>query len=225
MGQTVTDPGHIGLSLTVKLDSMAAVDEAAKRLRFFAAENLLTGEEKDHALSVLAVQLGLNFRDILRSRTLHLMNPEELCEVSRQHVDIELHTHRHKLPIDRRLFREEIARNSELIRAATGIRPEHFCYPNGGYRPEITGWLRDAGIKSATTCDPGLVSKGTDPMLLPRVTDSNNVSQTRFESWLAGFGVFGPVVQTPYEPSICVQATSVAECSVPAQRADASSVL
>lgn len=216
MGQTITDPGHIGLTITVKLDSMEAVDDACKRLRFFAAENLLSGKEKDHALSILAGQLGLSFGDILRSRTLHLMNPEELAEVSRHNIDIELHTHRHKLPTDRQLFLEEIARNGELIRAATGIRPQHFCYPNGRYRPETTGWLREAGVKSATTCDPGLVLKGADPMLLPRVTDSNNVSQARFESWLAGFAVFGSVVPATYEPSLCVEANTVSEHSVPA---------
>ncbi len=225
MGQTVTDPGHVGLPVTVKLDSMAAVDETAKRLRFFATESLLSGEDKDHALSVLASQLGLNFKEILRSRTLHLMNPEELAEVSRHDINIELHTHRHKLPTDRKLFLEEIARNGELIRAATGIRPEHFCYPNGGYRPEITAWLRDAGVKSATTCDPGLVSKGTDAMLLPRVTDSNNVSQARFESWLAGFGVFGSAMPTSYDLSLCGEPSAVADCRLPADRADVSSVL
>jgi len=222
MGQTVTDPGHIGLPMTVKIDSMAAVDEAAKRLRFFATENLLSAEEKDRALAVLANQLGFNFGEILRSRTLHLMNPRELAEVSRHNIAIELHTHRHKLPSERALFLEEIARNRELIRAATGINPQHFCYPNGGYRPEITGWLRESGVKSATTCDPGLVSKGADPMLLPRVTDSNNVSQARFESWLAGVGVFGPNAHRPYGPSIRSDSNAVSDCSLPAGRADVS---
>src|SRR5689334_24400042 len=111
MGKTVTDPGRIGLRITDTLDSMAAVDETAKRLRFYATESLLTGEEKDHALAVLAEQLGLNIQDILRSRTLHLMNPAEVADVSRHGINIELHTHRHKLPADRRLFLEEIARN------------------------------------------------------------------------------------------------------------------
>jgi peptidoglycan/xylan/chitin deacetylase (PgdA/CDA1 family) len=225
MGRTITDPGHIGLPLTLRLDSMTAVDEAAKQLRYFASESLLSGEEKDHALAVLAEQLGVNFGDILRSRTLHLMNPEEVAEVSRHNVDIELHTHRHKLPMDRTLLLEEIARNRELIRAATGTSPAHFCYPNGAYRPEIPGWLREAGVKSATTCDPGLVSKGVDLMLLPRVTDSNNVSQARFESWLAGVGVFGPASLRAYQPNGCPESSAESECGLQAERADVSSVL
>jgi peptidoglycan/xylan/chitin deacetylase (PgdA/CDA1 family) len=223
MGRTVTDPGHIGLPITVTLDSMAAVDETAKRLRFFVTESLLSAEEKDHALAVLADQLGLNIKDILRSRTLHLMNPAELAEVSRHNIDIELHTHRHKLPGDRKLFLEEVAQNRELIQAATGIAPEHFCYPNGGHRPELTAWLREAGVKSATTCDPGLVSKGTDPMLLPRLTDSNNVSQARFESWLAGMGVFSSNVQRVYPQSIRPKAkASAAASDLEAERLDVS---
>jgi len=222
MGQTVTDPGRIGLPMTVKIDSMSAVDDTAKRLRIFATENQMSSEEKDRALAVLAEQIGFNFGEILSSRTLHLMNPRELAEVSRHNIAVELHTHRHKLPSDRASFLEEVARNRELIRAATGFNPEHFCYPNGGYRPEITGWLREGGVKSATTCDPGLVSKGADAMLLPRVTDSNNVSQARFESWLAGVGVFGPNVHRSYGPSIRSDSNAVSDCSLPAGRADVS---
>jgi peptidoglycan/xylan/chitin deacetylase (PgdA/CDA1 family) len=225
MGKTVTDPGRMGVPITVKLDSMAAVDETAKRLRFFAAETLLSGEEKDRALSVLAAQLGLDFGEILRSRTLHLMNPGELAEVSRGDISVQLHTHRHKLPTDRVSFLDEIARNRELIRAATGVSPEHFCYPNGAHRPEIAGWLHEAGVKSATTCDPGLVSKGADQLLLPRVTDSNNVSQARFESWLAGVGVFGPAAQRNLQPNRSLASNSLSEGSLRDERVDVSSVL
>jgi peptidoglycan/xylan/chitin deacetylase (PgdA/CDA1 family) len=225
MGRTVSDPGHMGLPITVRLDSMAAVDETAKQLRFFANETLLGGEEKDRALAILAEQLGVDLKEILRTRTLHLMNPTELAEVARHDISVELHTHRHKLPMDRVSFLEEIAQNRQLIRAATGKIPKHFCYPNGAHRPETTDWLREAGVTSATTCDPGLVSKGADMMLLPRVTDSNNVSQARFESWLAGIGVFGPAVQRSYHPSGSVASGSVSEHGLPAERADVSSVL
>ncbi|MFL6446540.1 MAG: polysaccharide deacetylase family protein [Bryobacteraceae bacterium] len=225
MGKTITDPGRIGLPLTVRLGSMEAVDETAKRLRFFASETLLSGEQKDRALAVLAEQLGVEFDQILRSRTLHLMNPDELAEVARHNISVDLHTHRHKLPAERVLFLEEIARNRELIRAATGVSPEHFCYPNGAHRPETAGWLREAGVKSATTCDPGSVSKGANMMLLPRVTDSNNVSQARFESWLAGVGVFGSAAQRTYEPAVCVVSDTIAQHRLPTERADVSSVL
>ncbi|MFL6417256.1 MAG: polysaccharide deacetylase family protein [Bryobacteraceae bacterium] len=224
MGKTVTDPGHLGLPITLKLDSMAAVDETAKRLRHYTAESLIGGQEKDRALAVLAEQLGLNFREILRSRILHLMNPEELAEVSRGGISVELHTHRHKLPADRVLFLEEIAKNRDLIRAATGVNPEHFCYPNGGHRRELTAWLREAGVKSATTCDPGLVEKGADAMLLPRVTDSNNVSQARFESWLAGVGVFGSNLRM-YQSDLSLSSAVVSQCDLRSEQADVSSVL
>jgi len=225
MGKTLTDPGHIGLPITVTLDSMATVDETAKRLRSFATENLLSGEMKDRGLAVLANQLGLDFEEILRSRTLHLMNPEELAQVSREHINVELHTHRHKLPTDRVSFLEEIARNRELIRAATGVVPEHFCYPNGAHRAEIASWLREAGVKSATTCDPGLVSKGMDAMLLPRVADSNNVSQARFESWLAGVGVFGPTIPRTYQTTRGADCSTVSQSGLSCESAYVSPVL
>jgi hypothetical protein len=62
-------------------------------------------------------------------------------------------------------------------------------------------------------------------MLLPRVTDSNNLSQARFESWLAGVGVFSSPPQRIYEPNVPaeVKPTSTSR-DLPHEAADVSSV-
>jgi len=189
-GQTLRDSSLVGSKVPLKLDSIESIDEATLMLRRHAMNLGLSGEDKDGFLCDLAERLHLDFDAILSSRTLHLMNPAELAEVSGAKIEIQLHTHRHRLPRDKSLFLAEIARNRELITQATGKRPYHFCYPNGAHRSEMPGWLVEAGVLSATTTDPGMVSRASDRMLLPRVTDSQTVSQARFESCLSG-AVFG----------------------------------
>ena len=117
---------------------------------------------------------------------------QEVAEISRGGVDIQLHTHRHRLPAKKELFLDEIFSNQDLIKAATGKRAVHFCYPNGFYRPDSPAWLREAGVLSATTCEPGLARRQSDRMMLSRAVDSCAVSPARFESWLSGVGWLVP---------------------------------
>ena len=55
------------------------------------------------------------------------MNPDEVAKVSREGVDVELHAHRHRRPLDRDLFRREISDNRKAIEQLTGRTPVHFC--------------------------------------------------------------------------------------------------
>ena len=64
-----------------------------------------------------------------------------------------------------------------------------FLLPNGIYRPEFQPWLQEAGVRSATTCEPGHVAPDSEPLRLPRLTDSSHVSDARFEAWLSGIGL------------------------------------
>jgi len=66
----------------------------------------------------------------------------------------------------------------------------HFCYPSGVYRSEFLPWLREAGVQTATTCDPGLASSRTEPLLLPRLVDTSNLSALDVEGWMAGMSAF-----------------------------------
>jgi hypothetical protein len=60
--------------------------------------------------------------------------------------------------------------------------------------PRFLPWLRELGIASAVTCEPGLVSRSTDPLMLPRVVDSWLMTQIEFEGWLTGLSAFLPRV-------------------------------
>jgi len=83
-----------------------------------------------------------------------------------ERVDIQLHTHRHRTPMDRQLFLREIEDNRKSIEQMTGKSASHF-YP-------------------ATTCELGLASRSSEQLLLPRFLDSATLSPSEFESWLTG---------------------------------------
>jgi len=193
-GRTLSSSEFLGnaSSSPICLDSADAIDRATRIVQRQARKLNYSAERKDAFLADLANELDLDYADLLRSRTLHLMNAEELGEIAASGgVEIQLHTHRHQLPLEKKLFIREIDENRSLIEFATHKPAKHFCYPNGEYRPEFERWLRDAGVASAATTDPGFVSMRSESLLLPRIADSECISQARFESWLSGIGLLG----------------------------------
>ncbi|MEI9811574.1 MAG: polysaccharide deacetylase family protein [Acidobacteriota bacterium] len=156
------------------------------RMRTQVLQNSFSTGDKDAVLRTLAGNLNLDYEDLARRRVFHLMTPEEVTEISRNGMDIELHTHRHRTPRDRDLFMREIDDNRRYIEEMTGVRPRHFCYPSGDYTPAFFPWLREAGVESATTCELGFADASQDPMELPRLLDLTSFSAVEFEGWLAG---------------------------------------
>jgi len=102
-------------------------------------------------------------------------------------LDIQLHTHRHRLPIDAALLADELTQNRARIEIATGRVAEHFCYPSGEYSADHLPLLRAFGVRSATTTRLGLVSTATDPMQLPRILDGENLHPLELAAELSGF--------------------------------------
>jgi peptidoglycan/xylan/chitin deacetylase (PgdA/CDA1 family) len=155
-------------------------------LKSFARRQRLTGVEKDEMLAELARRLDIDYEALRQSRILHLMTPEELKLTVREGVDIQLHTHRHRVPLDRNEFCREINENRKGISQVSDHRPVHFCYPNGVYQPHISGWVKELDIRSAVTCEPGLSSVQTSRMRLPRLSDSASLTMTEFMGWVSG---------------------------------------
>lgn len=189
MGRTIKDAQITGIASAVKLDSLQTINHISSNLGTRLRTAGSSAEDKDRLLVKIAEHLQIDFDRVFASRLLHLMNVSELSEISKHGIDVQLHTHRHQLPVKRQDFLDEIKSNRDLIEAATGKPADHFCYPNGDYRPELPAWLKEAGVLSATTCEPGIVSRNSEPLRLPRVTDAATVSQARFESWLSGVGL------------------------------------
>jgi len=150
----------------------------------------MTAQERTAWAERLADLLGVDYEAIRAKRMLTVMTRDEAAEIAREGIDIELHTHRHRTPNDRALFLREISDNRERIERIRDGVARHFCYPSGVYRPEFLPWLREAGVNTATTCDPGLASPRSDPLLLPRLVDTSFLSPLDVEGWMTGMSGF-----------------------------------
>lgn len=176
------------MGTTVSLPGRAAAWAAAADLRERAQEERWSAADKLEYLVQLSAAAGEDWEALSAQRVLHLMSIPELASLPRNRVDVQLHTHRHRTPRDREQFLWEIYRNREVL-AEAGLAPEeraHFCYPSGVHYPEFLPWLRESGVRSATTCVPGLVSRTTDQLLLPRFIDTTGTPALEFEAWCTG---------------------------------------
>jgi len=175
-----------GDDLTAELATAAMRVKAVRSLTQYCARENLSANDKDFLMQQTASQLGIDYEQVIGERILQIMRPDEVHELAARGVDFQLHTHRHRTPLDRRLFIKEIEDNREQIRQMTGKTASHFCYPDGEFKPEFAGWLEEAEIRSATTCYPRLATLKTDHFMLPRFVDTSYISAVSFEGWVCG---------------------------------------
>jgi peptidoglycan/xylan/chitin deacetylase (PgdA/CDA1 family) len=167
----------------VEPDQRATITSALRRHAHAAN---LSPEEKDQLLTRVADICAVDLEAIRRKRILHVMTPEEAASVVREGVDIQLHTHRHRVYEERLRFDAGIDDNRVGLQSIRPGVPEHFCYPGGVYRDEFVPWLQTKGIRTATTCDAGLASQSDSPWLLPRLVDTTTLTLVEFRGWIAG---------------------------------------
>jgi len=145
----------------------------------------------DVARCTLAAELGsrlsVSYEDIVRSRAFSIMTADEIREAVHAGLDIQLHTHRHRLPNDPELARREILDNRAVLEPLVGGPLRHLCYPSGAWSRKHFAPLQDEGILSATTCDGGLNYRDTPPLALRRFLDGEGISDIEFEAELSGF--------------------------------------
>ncbi|MCI0664362.1 MAG: polysaccharide deacetylase family protein [Acidobacteria bacterium] len=186
-GNTTLDLMELtGQNSKIPLSSAEARASVNDHLLEFAWKNNLSAEEKDHLAAGLARQLKIDYDALCAKRILHLLNPEEVRQLGAEGIDIQLHTHRHRSPLNLQLFRREIVDNRKSIEQMTGSTATHFCYPSGNFDQTFFPWLEELNVVSATTCDPGFASHSSNPLLLPRLVDTSTLSLIEFEGWLVG---------------------------------------
>jgi peptidoglycan/xylan/chitin deacetylase (PgdA/CDA1 family) len=185
-------PGPLGLD-------DADRQRATAMIKQLAISRKLSARQKDDLLARLAGRLDIDYQDLCRKRVLHLINPEEASELAARGVDLQYHTHRHRVYRSRERMFAELQDNRRRIAKFTSDEPRHFCYTGGFYLPEYPKYLKEYGMLSATTCIPGLCTARTDPMLLPRLVDGRGLSDLEFRAWLAGTA--GLLPSRPYEMS------------------------
>src|SRR5258708_4591624 len=176
------DFSEFGNAEPVKLTSFEGRQEALEKLVRWVEAKDLSGEQKDEVAARLAQKLGIDYHELRKKRILQLMSRAEIQQLAEAGVDFQLHTHRHRTPLDEELFRREIRDNRAYIsRAMTGVK-QHFCYPSGAYRPEFLPLLASEEVVSATTCDTGLATTHSNPLLLPRLVGSTGRTALNFDS-------------------------------------------
>jgi peptidoglycan/xylan/chitin deacetylase (PgdA/CDA1 family) len=198
-------PKALGGGEPMDLSTKEGRDLARRRIWSFAEKHDLSGREKDTLLAEVASAVGYDF-DMMRTRRVHhLMNPEEVSEVARAGIEVQMHTHRHRRPLDPTLYRREIVENRAIIAGLTGQTPEHFCYPSGRTHPNFLGWLAREGVRSATTGQPGLAGRKSHPLLLPRLICDSRLRPAELSAWLSGAAALlpqRPWVTRHWEPAV-----------------------
>ena len=187
-GQVLPAQPSLGIMQPMDLRTEAGRGRVTAELFLRCDGEDLTGEQRNDLLQGLAKVLGLDYAAFEASRLLQLMRPNEIAEMSAEGFDIQLHTHRHRTPMDETLFRQEIVDNRKRIVEICGKTPTHFCYPTGHYEMAFLPWLEQEGVVSATTCDPGLADAQSHPLLLPRFVDTPGQPLVMFEAWISGAG-------------------------------------
>src|SRR5437588_190649 len=105
--------------------------QAHERLQKFyeAAEEHLTEEQRACVAREFGIRVGVDYDELVGSRRLSLMSADEIKDLRSQGFDIQLHTHRHRLPMAAAEISREITDNRAVLSTLTDGRLEHFCYP------------------------------------------------------------------------------------------------
>jgi len=106
----------------------------------------LTRDERRHLLCALAQRLDIDPVDLFeRRRVMTLLDLDEIRLSASQGVSIQLHTHRHRFPLDDDpALRAERSDNRSVLESYGFTGLVHFCYPSGVVRsPRCAGAASD----------------------------------------------------------------------------------
>jgi peptidoglycan/xylan/chitin deacetylase (PgdA/CDA1 family) len=129
--------------------------------------------------------------DVNSEGLFYYLSLDQLRELDRLGIDLQLHTHRHRFDgIERSEAREEVTANRAYLDHVRAVPRRHFCYPSGAYTtPQLT-WLRELDVLTATTCEPGLNYPDQDRLQLNRILDSQDIPEVWFKALLDGLPFF-----------------------------------
>ncbi len=173
---------------SARFDTPLAREQVLNQLKRYA-EGLDTDEQRQKLLGKLAELLERDWQRMLNEKWFHLVNDSELKAMYDSGLDIQLHTHRHRISTtDGYCISDELAENRAALSKITVDKTlSHFCYPSGVFEPAVFPMLEKAKVISATTTDIGLVDGNTPPFALPRILDGQAVSELEFEAEMSGF--------------------------------------
>ncbi len=163
-------------------------EEATQSGLLAYGRSLATDSDRQLLLRDLAQQLSLDFEALIGDRQFHLSNLKQLTAMEACAIDLQLHTHRHRMRYhDESCVADEIEDNRNCLNRVSVRNRTHFCYPSGEYSKSDWPALEALGIESATTTDIGLVNNRSEKYALPRILDGENLTTLELEAELSGF--------------------------------------
>jgi CelD/BcsL family acetyltransferase involved in cellulose biosynthesis/peptidoglycan/xylan/chitin deacetylase (PgdA/CDA1 family)/GNAT superfamily N-acetyltransferase len=150
-------------------------------------ESLPAESQRSDLASDVGRQLGVDYEQLVQDRSLSLLTAGEITSLANLGIDIQLHTHRHRFPVQEDVAVGELEDNRKVLAGLLNRQFDHFCYPSGIWSPAVWPALRRGGIISATTCDRGLNTGATHLLGLKRIPDNEDLSDIEFEAEIAGF--------------------------------------
>jgi peptidoglycan/xylan/chitin deacetylase (PgdA/CDA1 family) len=145
-------------------------------------------EELEQFCIELGELLEVDYEEVRNSRLVTLLSESEVSMLASEGLDIQLHTHTHRFPQnDAEAASLEIKQNRQILERLTSNPLVHFCYPSGQWSTSHWHILEKEGVKSATTCMPGLNDSKVNMLALHRFLDSENITDIVFEAELYRF--------------------------------------
>lgn len=173
---------------TSEIIDLSLKEDATIFLQSFA-ERLKSEDRRQVFIAKLGELLQVPYTDVEKNKLFHLINSDQLIDMHRRGVDIQLHTHRHRVTVaGADCLVQELEANRDWLEPRVGKTLHHFCYPNGLFDESNWPQLEQADIKSATTTESGFAVTTSHRYALPRIMDGEEVSDLEFEAEMSGFG-------------------------------------
>ena len=198
--------GEYDLASTSELNTL--VDKVVAWIK----QSATTRAEACACLESFATSVGVPGESLLlATRRFDFVTAEEMRDLQAQGCKVELHGHAHRYPLgDARGFQSDLQTCHSILTDAGLAGLAHYCYPGGSFDTIAEHVLARMGVRSATTCKPGLVTSATSRFYLPRFLDGGSVHQLEFEAEMSGvfhllrgvlawreWKLFGPSAQRP----------------------------
>lgn len=176
------------------LPDTQSLDLSGQEKRRAVAEQIIAhgrdcGDESQRQaiLKELCLLTGLDYQAMTSAGMFRIMDAQAIKTMAGQGVDIQLHTHRHRFPVDKAVACREIEENRQYLEPLVGKPLTHFCYPSGLWQEAQLPWLKALRVESATTCQLGFVSSDSNKLCLNRYLDRDDISESEFLAEISGF--------------------------------------
>ncbi|MBC7844026.1 MAG: polysaccharide deacetylase family protein [Gemmatimonadaceae bacterium] len=177
-----------GARVTLETGDRAARFRTRERVEQQLRGRRATPADRMQLLVEVARALDLDAIQLLGADMMRIMTIETLRALPTSLVDLQLHTHRHRMPAAAEELQRELDDNRRVL--GTAIPSERcvdtLCYPSGEHDPASFDLLRAWGVRHALTCLPGLASPLENPLIIRRWTDTMGVSDLMFSAMMSG---------------------------------------